>query len=164
MSSAKLHKSKFCIDRYKNNQRQPTIQAPHTPDQPHLHSFFYSSVWIYSSWLHKPGTNPLSSKLIFPLVSISLQVMPHCAPQTILEKQNELKKNISGILGMSFCSSNSLLKLKWRPSYSLECCSRYYCVVSLVLLQIGCFKQIATKHITLLLLAMRKVANFWLIS
>ena len=36
----------------------------------------------------------------------------HCAPQTILEKQGELHTFFGGILGMSFCSSNSLLKLK----------------------------------------------------
>ena len=48
---------------------------------------------------------------------------------------------------MSFCSSNSLLKLKYRrPSYSVECFSCFYCVVSLVLLQVGCLEQIVTKH------------------
>ena len=35
----------------------------------------------------------------------------HCAPQTILEKLGELKKN-SGILDMRVCSSNSLFKVK----------------------------------------------------
>ena len=36
----------------------------------------------------------------------------HCPPQTILGKQGALQKFFGEILGMNFCSSNALLKLK----------------------------------------------------
>ena len=36
----------------------------------------------------------------------------HCPPQTILEKRGALQKIFWATFGMSFCSSNSLLKLK----------------------------------------------------
>ena len=45
-------------------------------------------------------------------IYIKLEYYAHCPPQTILGKQGALQKIFGEILGMNFCSSNALLKLK----------------------------------------------------
>ena len=67
--------------------------------------------------------NVVQLNMIFGICGNSADIdfpLSHCAPQTILEKQIKLKKKTSWILGMRFGSSNSLLKLLKRPSYSVE--------------------------------------------
>ena len=45
-------------------------------------------------------------------VLYSAQLCTHCPSQIILGKQGALQKIFEEILGMNFCSSNALLKLK----------------------------------------------------
>ena len=63
-----------------------------------------------------------------------------------MEKQGELQKRISGILGMSFAPQIHCSNLRKDALPTWWDFFRVFIVVSLVILQIGCFKQIATKH------------------
>ena len=64
------------------------------------------AAWLPHNTFFPPFLDPaISSLACHPSIV-------HCPPQTILGKQGALQKLFGKILGMNFCSSNALLKLK----------------------------------------------------
>ena len=96
----------------KNHERNHTKCQFSTKRSDPLHLTFVQFFWV--ELLLMGQRTACLVTLIYFLEKWALwnTLLSHCPPQTILGKQGALQKFFGKILGMNFCSSNALLKLK----------------------------------------------------